>query len=836
MTNIDKQRFPNFANLAIAILESKVKDVIGDEAIATIKKPLLEKELIGKLYKASERAEKRFVAENPNEEITNALSLLPITDLPSVKSAIVSFYNDPTNPEFLSKLKSEIMLVLPKNYPGDKVVEAAAQILVYLWEELTAIPEIRERLTAISIIRTEKYSSVTVELLRSIDGRLAELKKIPEPDSVSEILIHHNLNPRGAFIGRRDEINQILSSLEQSWPTVIIYGFGGIGKTALALECGHALLHESEKSSVENIRFHNIVWVSARERNIILDDVLDLIARTCNQLYITRLSLENKISAIKELLTTKRTLIIVDNYESIEDQALDQFLINVIEPSKVLITSRRRLNQYSSAKIFAIKELSQEEAFELIDLELNRLGLSDKIDSKSKYTHSIFDVIGGIPLAIKWTLGLLVNGGQSLGEIKSLISEAKGALFESLFNSVWGLLSENQKTILMTISNFPASMDKGSIAAITGVNKQDVDNHTAKLVELSLLEPNILFDFDTVRFSLHPLTRQFALSNVNQTQSFYNEVVDKASNYYLDLTNRLPTNHDWRNRLLVIPDEDIRIIMGLSQMLYRLNKWQEILSLRERIWYFLSIKGYWRDRIDIDNMAINAADKVGNIRLRPWVLVHTLSWITFKQGNPELSAKYCQEALDIYQKLNDEKEIAFTKVRLGLIEYELKHSKRAETLYQEALTVAQEMRDNDLILWILGNIGDVYCQVGEFEQGRSKYSEGLDIARTLGWPVRIGLLGNKLAYSFLMEEKFDLAVRYFEECINVLDKSEGSHIDIFIRAKLGLCMAMYKIGKNDIAKRLYTDVKGTIASLEIREEYIEKIISELSTAFDAKSS
>lgn len=176
---MSNNRFPNFSKIILAILESKIQGVIGKEAVSEIKAPYSSKKLEFDMQKVCERAENRLIAKYPDENISQALSNLKISDLPTVKQAMAEFYANPTNPETLNVFSEQIRIILPKKYDEENVVAAATDYLKYVLEEMTALPNVRDRLQAISVLRME-------QLLESIDkkmGKFANTRNITLPSN-----------------------------------------------------------------------------------------------------------------------------------------------------------------------------------------------------------------------------------------------------------------------------------------------------------------------------------------------------------------------------------------------------------------------------------------------------------------------------------------------------------------------------------------------------------------------------------------------------------------------------------------------------------------------------
>jgi predicted ATP-dependent serine protease len=203
-------------------------------------------------------------------------------------------------------------------------------------------------------------SHITLEIEEN-RRKIAELEsRLRSPASAQPTGPRHNLPPRDyeRFVGRQQEQAELRRLLGPRSRTVVVTidGIGGIGKSTLALESAYAFIDQYADLS-EGERFEAIVWVSAKhiyltasgihERRQVfrtLEDVFAVIARVLDYPAITRARAEEQRDIVEQALREQRTLLILDNLETVDDEELLDFLHELPEPTKALITTRHRID------------------------------------------------------------------------------------------------------------------------------------------------------------------------------------------------------------------------------------------------------------------------------------------------------------------------------------------------------------------------------------------------------------------------------------------------------------------------------------------------------------
>ena len=239
--------------------------------------------------------------------------------------------------------------------------------------------------------------------------------------------IPRNVPPSSVFIGRTAELERIRHALNSKYALVCIHGLGGIGKTALALETISRCLSSALLNSHWPM-FDGFVWISARGRDIKLPDVLSTIASNLDQPGIGAQALSDQKDSIYRLFRLSRHLLVIDNFETIQDEEIVDFVNGVPEPSKVLLTSRA--SSFGNAYSIPLTGLGEEEFIELLRAEGDRLKLPTLSDGRRSELLAVHKATGGAPLAIKWALGQLGQRGQSLESVVNSLFDARGDIFE----------------------------------------------------------------------------------------------------------------------------------------------------------------------------------------------------------------------------------------------------------------------------------------------------------------------------------------------------------------------------------------------------------------------
>jgi Effector-associated domain 4/NB-ARC domain len=353
--------------------------------------------------------------------------------------------------------------------------------------------------------------------------------------------IPHNLPQPdyGKFIGREEELDKAMRILRpyphSQHSLVTIDGVGGIGKSALALEISHRFLRELDQLPSED-RFEVLVWTSAKQTVLrpgsgivtrqqvlrTLDDICEAVALTLSIEDKIRSHPRDKVGLIRRYLVQQRTLLVVDNLETVDDEAVIEFLQELPAPTKAIITTRHRIDVAYPVRLVGMK---WEESKILIEQEC----LKKEVELTEEQKRKLHDRTGGLPLAIVWSIAE-IGFGHSIDSILVRLGNPKGDIARFCFESVVDKIrNRDAYKLLLALALCGNTGSREELGYVAGFDN-DLISKDEGLVELEKLS---LVNKKADRFSILPLTREYAEHELVLNSSFTSEAVDRLIYYHL---------------------------------------------------------------------------------------------------------------------------------------------------------------------------------------------------------------------------------------------------------------------------------------------------------------
>lgn len=425
--------------------------------------------------------------------------------------------------------------------PGDKDIRYFSKSLLHL------INNIRVACTHHGYMSNEMEAHFVEYTTKNILLELGDLKtKVKQEESEDEVAITqpiekkldlNNMPPPDyyEFVGRADYIEEAMKLLTGRAYVISVDGIGGVGKSALAYEV--ALKCWKEKL------FDAVVWVSAKSERLKITGIEDIVPSltTYDSLIDTILSvlgfnpkshetMEDKRITADKILEEVKTLLVVDNLETVDDQDVLGFLKELPDPSKALVTSRKRIGEVE--RVLQLKEFTPEESRELLEVECKYRKLDfSKID---KYSEKLHELTGGIPLALKIIVGWL-ESRLSVEKIMENLKNGGDDILSFCFKESYeNLMDDDARKVFSIFPVLPQFATKEQIGAASMIEGKRLDKALETLTNLALLNisEEEIEEEKVIFYSMLPLTLKFSQSKLSEKRGLEKDARKALAKYF----------------------------------------------------------------------------------------------------------------------------------------------------------------------------------------------------------------------------------------------------------------------------------------------------------------
>lgn len=667
-----------------------------------------------------------------------------------------------------------------------------------------------------------------------------------------------NLSP---LVGREKEIAEIKDLLRQSdTPLLTMTGIGGTGKTRLSQAVAREMLAEF----ADGAYFIEMDSITNAE----------LVASTiAQQIKIKEPGGKPVIEILKEYLSNKQILLVIDNFEQVVHAApIVSELLSSARRLKILVTSRILLRlsierEYAvpplalpaAAASLSFNELSKYEAVKLfVERAQNAKPSFALTDENAKSVAEICSRLDGLPLAIELAaarikilsppqiltklenrLQLLTGGARDLparqqtmrGAVAwsyDLLSEKEKKLFERFSVFVGGFTFEAAEAV----GSGESFGDKKQTSDVPLLMLTDVLDGVTSLVDKSLLLSKEQEDGE-MRFRMLQVVREFAAETLeksgeaeatHRSHAVYFLALGEEAEKYLKSERSVK----WLNRL---EEEHDNIRAALRWLLENDIKSAARLAASVRLFWLLhSHLEEGREWIEAV-LARVRGDATVSARFS---LLNILGTLARFQGDYEAARKAYEELLAEGKAADDLWQIAEANSGLGSVAYQQGDFATARKFIEESLAVSRQLNEKYGIAAALNTLGDIARTEGDNAAARPLFEESLMISRELGTKQFVcAILANLGAIHFdegdltTAEKRFTEALATAEELGNrtIISLSLDGFAALAAEQGDAECAARLSGAAEQLRESIGYEIEP--ADLRFRDSFMEKIRSAL---------
>lgn len=595
-----------------------------------------------------------------------------------------------------------------------------------------------------AIGQTVSKKTFRVKLEEHLNLQSPSLPK-PEPKS-----INHNLPaPDHTRFIERQELTRLLEVLgDEHVYRISIEGIGGVGKTTLALEAAYRCLQASREHQIYPLvpTFDAIIFTSAKkqylgtcrilpriQREGTLRDIFRVIARTLDCFAALPVDFDEQLTFIRDRLTRQRSLLIVDNLDTIEEQeyVLSFLLDNLPQQVKVVTTTRVQTVLDATIKL---ESLPHQESLELICHQAQQT----RVQLDAEEVEKLYQTTCGIPVAIVYAIGQLAYG-HSLNSVLRRLTMAIDDIAPYCFESSMKLLrGQPAHKLLMALALFPKSAKKEILTAVALAQQDSMvtDNALAKLQQLSLVKES-----EDGRYSMLPLTRVYVIAELGDEGDFEYEARQRWIDWYLNFVKEHGTK-DWKEWNPCEPiEQEWENLQAAIEWCVAQEKYEDFWQFWQHIKGYTHFVGYWNERLRWMDWLLESAKQRQEWQMTAEAL--------FDKGRTLImmhQPRHQEEAMQLFEeawKLSKTHNLPYqyqidVGIYMMIIQIDRQRFEYAwywlnqvtELLEQASLPDLEYHRLQTTILYYQGKI---CLNTGEYAQAQQYYKEALGQAKRINW-------------------------------------------------------------------------------------------------------
>ncbi len=608
------------------------------------------------------------------------------------------------------------------------------------------------------------------------------------------------------FYGRRKEYRAIRDGLiHQNHRAILIYGIGGIGKTALASHVVDRL----------GGQFQGVYAFDFRRSGLAPESILLELHRylenrginTLEKLIHQSLPPDQLAGYLSQVLEQAPLLLIFDNFEpylaprengphEIMDENLRTFLNTLVKTtaqgSRFLFTSRYlfELDERRTGGIqeVPLNDLSRPEA----------LGLMQKLPhvAASSYQEKLeaFKTFGGHPYALvtldrhcarKNLERVLVDAKQVHAKLREFLSielnyrslsEDGRDLLNRLsafrepvgFNAVHWVLGEKVKPEKDYLKQFipdklPEELQSLSEEELLNQvenqlperrQAEDMDASINELIGWGLLSPLVLEDGDKV-LSVHSLVRDFCRDK-QEGDIWLNRLREVAAYY---------TNRSKELRMNGREMDSVFSQLEAFELLFEAGDFEETASILINVTQLLDRWGFGRYRESLYNRIIPEVKRETRASL-----VHNLGILYANRGEYDKALALYEESLKLFEEIGNRSGVAVSLLQIGIIHHHRGEYDKAMTQYEESLEIEEEIGNRSGAAKSLHGIGNIHFVWNEYDKALNRYNESLRIFEEIGKRSDMAGVIHQIGIIHDKRGELDKALNRYEESLKIKEE------------------------------------------------------------------
>jgi tetratricopeptide (TPR) repeat protein len=615
------------------------------------------------------------------------------------------------------------------------------------------------------------------------------------------------------FTGRGAELAEITALLNPAGGAGAVVvsavaGLAGVGKTALAVQAGHAARQAGWfPGGVLFLDLHGYDDAPV-EPGQALDALLRALGVAAE--YIPP-GAEERAGLYRSVLAriSDPVLIIADNASS---EAQVRLLLPGPGPHRVVVTSRHTLAGLG-ARLLDVAVLDDEAGVALLDRALRDARPGDnRIGADRRGAARLAGICGGLPLALQITAALLkADPSRTVSEMTDELTDEIRRLealqypdgggtsapsVAAAFELSYRQLDEAAARVfrLLPINTGP-DVSTAAAAALAALPPSDMRTVIGRLVRAHLVE---VAAGAAGRWRMHDLlslyARQLSDAHADADQreqardrllAFYQSMAEDADDHIRALPDMaVPESFNDRADALAWLDAERPNLVAASVMAADCGRDQIALYLPNALAEYLDLRRRFDDKVVIITISLEAARHLDD-RMNEGIALSILGNALPEVGRIEEGIIACQDAILIARETRDRHFEGMVMGNLGDALRKAERLEEAIAANRDATAIFHETGDPQREGWAMGNLGIALEVAGRVKEAITVYQDAIAIAQEISDGIAEGTAEGNLGDALRKAERLEEAITAYQHAATIFHETDYEFAEGLMMGNLG---------------------------------------------------
>ena len=147
-----------------------------------------------------------------------------------------------------------------------------------------------------------------------------------------------------------------------------------------------------------------------------------------------------------------------------------------------------------------------------------------------------------------------------------------------------------------------------------------------------------------------------------------------------------------------------------------------------------------------------------------------MGYIAGQRGQFDQAAAYLFEAAEIFLSLGQQRELAITYNRIGLLYKNMKQYGPAIDYHQQYVDAAEALADSALMLGAYTNKGTTLMESGKDPEALRMYEKAYDLAVQLQIPAEVAKVALNIGNIYKKQEQYNEALKYYDQSLRICEE------------------------------------------------------------------